>query len=53
MNMGWYMVYLIMCVLNGALCSQSGFSFDTWQFWSRTGIVIMSFIAGSHYRKGV
>lgn len=53
MNTGWYVVYLIMCALNGALCSLSGFYINTWQFWAWTGIVIMSFITGSNYRKGV
>lgn len=52
MNVGWYVVYLLMCGLNGAMCTAHGFHFGQWQFWAWSGIVILSFIAGSNYRKG-
>lgn len=51
MNVGWYVVYLLMCSLNGVTCINNGFGFNSWQFWAYTGMIIMSFIAGSNYRR--
>lgn len=51
MNVGWYIVYLLMCIANGIMCVEHGFSIDSWQFWVWTGILAITFVSGASYRR--
>lgn len=51
MNSGWYVVYALICFLNQVVCYINGFNLLTWQNWTWVGMIILSFIAGSNYRK--
>ena len=46
---GWYVVYLLMIVVNSVMCTAHGYSFKTWQNWVWFGTVVVAFIAGRHY----
>jgi hypothetical protein len=49
---GWYIVYMLMIILNSIMCIKHGFGPNTWQNWAWFGIVVMSFIAGRGYSNG-
>ena len=51
MNVGWYVVYLLMCVANALMCVSQGFAINTWQFWVWTGIIALTFVSGASYKK--
>lgn len=51
MNVGWYVVYVLMCMANGVMCVKHGFDFNTWQFWVWTGIIALTFVSGASYRR--
>lgn len=51
MNSGWYVVYLLMVFANAAMCNLNGFDIRTWQFWTWSAIIILTFVAGANYRK--
>lgn len=46
MNVGWYVVYLLMIFLNSMTWLNSGFGIKTWQYWASFGMLVMCFIAG-------
>ena len=50
-NWGWYIVYLLMVIINGLIYIARGYDPLTWQYWAGTLIVIISFISGAEYRK--
>ena len=49
--MGWYIAYLIICAINGAVCVVNGFSFNTWQFWFYAFAVILAFTFGREMQR--
>lgn len=49
--MGWYVVYLLMVVINGIMCTLHGYDIFTWQYWVWAFTIILSFVAGSNWRK--
>jgi hypothetical protein len=51
MNVGWYVVYVLMCSANGLMCAEHGFTVDQWQFWAWSGIIALAFISGANYRR--
>lgn len=51
MNWGWYVLYLIMVIINSTMCVTNGFGFNTWQYWVWLTIPMMCWIAGASYRK--
>jgi len=51
MNVGWYVVYLLMIVINQVMCVTHGFNLFTWQAWVWMVIPIMCFVAGAHYKE--
>lgn len=49
MDNGWYVVYILMCFLNGALYASMGHNlFNSWQFWVGMFVPILSYIAGTN-----
>ena len=48
MNNGWYVVYILMCGLNGVLYGTMGHAFNSWQFWVGLFIPILCYIAGTN-----
>lgn len=51
MNVGWYIVYLLMIMCNGVMCHVHNFDGGTWQYWVWSIMIILTFVAGSNYRK--
>lgn len=50
-NWGWYIVYLLMVMLNSIMCSIHGFTIVTWQYWVYFWMLVLTFVAGASYRK--
>ena len=49
MSNGWYVVYILICCLNGFLYATMGHSpLNSWQFWVDLFIPILSYIAGTN-----
>ena len=48
---GWYVVYLIMVIINSVMCVTNGFYLNTWQYWVWLVIPMMCWIAGCSYCK--
>ena len=48
MDNGWYVVYILMCCLNGFLYGTMGHTITSWQFWVGLIIPILSYIAGTN-----
>lgn len=48
MDNGWYVVYILMCCLNGFLYGTMGHTINSWQFWVGLFIPILSYIAGTN-----
>lgn len=48
MNVGWYVVYLLMIIINSVMTALHGFNIATWQYWVWFGMLVMCFIAGRH-----
>ena len=51
MNVGWYVVYLLMTFANAGMATLHGFGINTWQFWAWSGIVMLTFVSGASYRR--
>lgn len=49
MNNGWYVVYIVMCALNGVLYGTMGHTITSWQFWVGLFIPILCYIAGTNH----
>lgn len=45
---GWYVVYIIMCALNGLLYATMGRTITSWQFWVSLFIPVLCYIAGTN-----
>lgn len=45
---GWYIVFILMCGLNGLLYGTMGCSLKTWQFWVSVFIPPLCYIAGTN-----
>jgi hypothetical protein len=50
-NWGWYVVYLLMVIINSVMCSLHGFTLFTWQYWVYFWILVLSFVSGASYRR--
>lgn len=48
MNVGWYVVYLLMICINSVVTAINGFNIATWQFWVQSGLLIMCFVSGAN-----
>ena len=44
---GWYVVYIICCLVNGGVHGAYGHSLKSPLFWIATVCVILSYVAGS------
>ena len=51
MNWGWYLVYLLMIVINSVMTTVHGFNITTWQYWVWGAMLILCFVSGANYRK--
>ena len=51
MNVGWYVVYILMVIFNQILCNIYGFNLLTWQNWAWSIMLILCFVSGSNYLK--
>ena len=51
MNVGWYIVYLLMIAINTVMTTHHGFGLNTWQYWVWSGMLILTFVAGASYKK--
>lgn len=45
---GWFVVYVLMCALNGLLYATMGYSINSWQFWVSLFIPALCYIAGTN-----
>lgn len=50
-NWGWYIVYLLMIIINAVMCAIHGFTLSTWQYWVYAWMLILCFVSGANYRK--
>lgn len=50
MNIGWYIVYLLMIAANVAMCRAHGYGLSSWQQWVWFGIMVLCFVSGANYR---
>lgn len=48
MDNGWYVVYILMCFLNGAVYTSMDHGITSWQFWVGMFVPILSYIAGTN-----
>ena len=51
-NWGWYIVYLLMIIINAIMCYVHDFNVFTWQYWVYAWMLILCFVSGTNYRKG-
>lgn len=51
MNVGWYVVYLLMIAINSVANSINGYTIGSWQFWLSLGLLMMCYIAGQYVYK--
>ena len=51
MNWGWYLVYLLMVIINSVMCSVHGFGVFTWQYWVYFWMLVLCFASGANYSK--
>ena len=51
MSKGWYAVYLLAIIIGSFMSTFHGHNIFTWQYWVWFGLIAISFIAGSEYRK--
>ena len=47
---GWYVVYLLICAINGALCTSQGYHPGTWQFWVWVIMILFARLSGLYGR---
>ena len=48
MNVGWYVVYILMITINSAMTTFHGFGLNTWQHWVWFVMLVLTFIAGQN-----
>lgn len=49
---GWYFVYLLMGLINGAMLAGNGYFLGDWQFYVWLFIPVITYIAGREVERG-
>ena len=50
-NWGWYLVYILMIIINSVMCTLHGFNILTWQHWVYFWTLVLCFVSGANYCK--